>query len=227
MRAHDGTRPERTFVADYREPDNSYIYYAREGAVDESGSQLIMKQGQVQREDETGNVSIVQFDSYSFDLSELTSDKSQARRRATDRSIGFLLNPDPNDPDFVANPGAYRAELTRRLTDWTLPFIYALFTIVIVGDARSHRERRVPPMATAFALTLLLRLLSQFSTNRAEDDAAFVFVSYAIIVILLAVGLYLLLKPRRARTGVPLAERVNAAVTKVFRRSNSGSGGTS
>ncbi|MCG7201815.1 LptF/LptG family permease, partial [Marinobacter pelagius] len=75
------------FVADYREPDNSYIYYATEGAVDQSGSQLIMKDGQVQRENAEGEVSIVQFDSYSFDLSELTADKGQTSRRASDRSL--------------------------------------------------------------------------------------------------------------------------------------------
>ncbi|MAM09918.1 MAG: LPS export ABC transporter permease LptF [Rhizobiaceae bacterium] len=213
------------FVADYREADNSYIYYAREGAVDESGSQLIMKNGQVQREDETGNVSIVQFDSYSFDLSELTSDRSQASRKATDRSLGFLLNPDPEDPDYRANPGAYRAELTRRLTDWSLPLIYAIFTIVIVGDARSHRERRIPPMATAFVLTLILRLMSQFSTNRAESDALFVPISYGIVIVLFALGLYLLLKPRRARRNASLLERTNAAFSRMIGRGARNDGG--
>lgn len=187
------------FVADYREPDNAYIYYAKEGAVDPGGSQLIMKDGQVQREDAAGNVSIVQFDSYSFDLSALTEDRSQTSRRATDRGLGYLLNPPKDDPDYLGNPGAYRAELTRRLTDWTLPLTYAIFTILIVGDARSHRERRMPPMATAFGLALFLRLASHFSTNQAENDPAFIYIAYAIAIMTLLLGVYLLLKPRRAR----------------------------
>ncbi|PRX03486.1 UNVERIFIED_ORG: lipopolysaccharide export system permease protein [Martelella mediterranea] len=206
------------FVADYREPQDSYIYYAREGAVDESGSQLIMKNGQVQREDAAGSVSIVQFDSYSFDLSELTSDRSETSRKASDRSLSFLLNPDTTDPDYMKNPAAYRAELTRRMTDWMLPLIYAIFTIVIAGDARSHRERRIPPMATAFIVTLLLRLMSHFSANRAENDPMFVPISYAIVIILLVVGLYLLLKPRRARKKGPLVERFYAAISRLRRR---------
>ena len=210
------------FVADYREPNNSYIYYAKEGAVDESGSQLIMRDGQVQRENQDGDVSIVQFDSYSFDLSELTSDKSQTHRRATDRGLAYLLNPAQDDPDYLGNPGSYRAELTRRLTDWTLPFIYAVFTIVIVGDARSHRERRVPPMASAFGLTLLLRLLSHFSSNQAENDPFFVYVCYAIIFVSLAIGLYLLLRPRRARRKTGPLGRMMAALFRLPRRADGG-----
>ena len=188
------------FVADYREPNNAYIYYAKEGAVDETGSQLIMKDGQLQREDEEGNVSIVQFDSYSFDLSQLTEDKSQTKRRSSDRSLAYLLHPPKDDPDYQRNPGAYRAELTRRLTDWTLPLTYALFTIVIAGDARSHRERRVPPMASAFGLTLGLRLLSHFSANQAESSQFYMYLTYAIAAGTMALGFYLLLKHRRART---------------------------
>ncbi|MCG7201816.1 hypothetical protein MD273_18980, partial [Marinobacter pelagius] len=82
------------------------------------------------------------------------------------------------DPDYLKNPAAYRAELTRRLNEWTLPFIYAVFTLVIVGDARSHRERRIPPMASAFPLTLALRLFGHFSINQSEVDPIFVYVAY-------------------------------------------------
>lgn len=196
------------FVADYREPENSYIYYAKEGAVDQGGSQLIMKDGQVQREDASGNVSIVQFDSYSFDLSALTEDRSQTSRRATDRSLAYLLNPPQDDPDYLKNPGAYSAELTRRLTDWTLPLTYAIFTILIVGDARSHRERRVPPMASAFGLALALRLASHFSANQGENDPVLIYVTYAIAVLTLLLAFYLLLKPRRARRGTSIPARL-------------------
>lgn len=196
------------FVADYRDPLNSYIYYAKEGAVDPTGSQLIMKNGQVQREDASGEVSIVQFDSYSYDLSTLTENRSQTSRRASDRGLGYLLNPPKDDPAYQKNPGAYRGELTRRLTDWSLPLTYAIITILIVGDARSHRERRMPPMASAFAIALALRLASHFSTNQAENDPTFAYIAYAIASISLVISVYLLLRPRRARHDMNIGHRL-------------------
>ncbi|WP_176083953.1 LptF/LptG family permease [Martelella sp. HB161492] len=195
------------FVADYRDPANPYIYYAQEGAVDSTGGQLIMKDGQVQRQDAAGNVSIIQFDSYSFDLSELTKDRSQTGRRPSDRDLNFLLNPG-NDPDYLRRPEVYRAELARRLTDWTLPFIYALFTIVIVGDARSHREKRVPPMASAFGLTLVLRLISHFAANEAENTPALIYLIYGLPVICLVIGVVLLLRPHKLRTRPSWTQRL-------------------
>ena len=62
------------FVADSRNPAYELVYYAREGAVDENGSALVMKDGEVHRKLPDGNVSIIKFDSYAFDLTDLTQD---------------------------------------------------------------------------------------------------------------------------------------------------------
>ncbi len=90
------------FVVDERDPAFDMIYYAREGAVDDTGTSLIMRDGEVQRKARDGNVSIIKFDSYSFDLSDLTQNRGQATLRASDRDLGFLLNPDPADKDYIA-----------------------------------------------------------------------------------------------------------------------------
>ncbi len=97
------------FVVDERDPAFELIYYAREGAVDEKGTSLIMHDGEVHRKTQTGEVSVIRFDLYSFDLSDLTQNRGQATLRASDRELPFLLNPDPNDKDYIAKPGSYRA----------------------------------------------------------------------------------------------------------------------
>lgn len=121
------------FVADYRDPAYSLIYYAREGAVDETGTALIMHDGEVQRKAPGGTVSIVRFDSYAFDLSDLTETRGKAKMRPSDRSLGFLLNPDTNDDDYKDHPGEYRAELHKRMTEWLLPFAFALMSLAIAA----------------------------------------------------------------------------------------------
>ncbi len=65
----------------------------REGAVDDKGTSLIMRDGEVQRKTRDGNVSVINFDSYSFDLSDLTENRGQATLRASDRDLTFLFNP--------------------------------------------------------------------------------------------------------------------------------------
>ncbi|MBB4273802.1 LptF/LptG family permease [Rhizobium mongolense] len=171
------------FVVDERDPAFDMIYYAREGAVDDTGTSLIMRDGEVQRKARDGNVSIIKFDSYSFDLSDLTQNRGQATLRASDRDLGFLLNPDPADKDYIARPQSYRAELHRRLTDWVLPFVLALISLAIAGDARSHREARLHPMVTALTFSFALRWASFYAANQIDTNPFYIGVLYAIPVV--------------------------------------------
>ncbi|APO74167.1 YjgP/YjgQ family permease protein [Rhizobium etli 8C-3] len=171
------------FVVDERDPAFDMIYYAREGAVDDTGTSLIMRDGEVQRKARDGNVSIIKFDSYSFDLSDLTQNRGQATLRASDRDLGFLLNPDPADKDYIAKPQSYRAELHRRLTDWVLPFVLALISLAIAGDARSHREARLHPMVTALTFAFALRWASFYAANQIDTNPFYIGVLYAIPVV--------------------------------------------
>ncbi|MBB3310906.1 lipopolysaccharide export system permease protein [Rhizobium sp. BK196] len=193
------------FVADEREPNNELIYYAREGAVDDVGTSLIMHDGEVHRKTPDGNVSVIKFDSYSFDLSDMTENNGQATLRASDRDLGFLLHPDPKDPDYIAKPGTYTAELHRRLTDWALPFVFALFSLAIAGDARSHREARMHPMIGALGLAFTLRWAAFYVANQIDNDPIYIPILYAIPVVTgIASIIFLNL---HKRLSVPLALR--------------------
>lgn len=185
------------FVADNRSPEYDLIYYAREGAVDESGTALVMRDGEVQRKTRDGNVSVVRFDSYSFDLSELSQTRGAARLHAIDRDLGFLLNPDPEDSDVIARPEEYRSELHKRLTTWSFPFVFALIALVSSADARSHREARLHPMVRSLTLALLLFWLSNYTLGLTESNAIFAPLVYAVPVVSGAGAALLLLRGRR------------------------------
>lgn len=206
------------FVVDERDPTADMIYYAREGAVDAKGTSLIMRDGEVQRKLHDGNVSIIRFDSYSFDLSDLTENRGQATLRASDRDLAFLFNPDPTDKDYISKPGSYRAELHRRLTDWVLPFVFALISLAIAGDARSHREARLHPMVAALTFAFALRWASFYAANQIDTDPSYIGVLYAIPIV--SSGLAILSFSLHKRPSVPAAvsERAAAIWQKIERR---------
>lgn len=218
------------FVADSRDPAFDLLYYAREGAVNEKGTTLIMEDGEVHRKTVDGNVSVIRFDSYAFDLSELSQARGQATLRAIDRDLPFLLSPDPADENVREKPLEYSAELHRRLTEWTFPFVYALVTLVIAGDARSHREARLHPMIAALGIAFALRWGSFYLGNRLEKSSEMLPLLY---VLPLASGLFaalLLRRSGRLDVAAPLAflipERISAAVLRMWDRTN-GRGGVS
>ncbi|EJJ28016.1 LptF/LptG family permease [Rhizobium sp. CF142] len=193
------------FVADERDPNYELIYYAREGAVDDIGTSLIMHDGEVHRKTPDGNVSVIKFDSYSFDLSDMTENNGQATLRASDRDLAFLLNPDPKDPDYIAKPGSYTAELHRRLTDWTLPFVFALFSLAIAGDARSHREARMHPMIGALGLAFVLRWAAFYVANQIDKSTIYIPILYAIPIVTSLVSIIFL--NMHKRLAMPLVVR--------------------
>lgn len=110
-----------------------------------------MRDGEVHRKGPDGRISIVKFASYAFDLSSMTqSDNNNGAipLSSGDRSLSFLLNPDPTDPAYEKNPANFRTELHRRLSDWLFPITFALISLLIAGSTRSHRQARLHPMVS-------------------------------------------------------------------------------
>ena len=171
------------FVADSRNPQFDMIYYAREGAVDENGGTLIMKDGEIHRKIRGGEVSVIHFDSYSFDLSELSASRGQATLRAVDRDIFFLLDPDPNDQWLKEKPNDFRAELHRRLTDWFFPVTFALISLVMAGAAHSHRERRLNPLISSLFIAFAYRWITFYLANRIENGVSGPWPLYSFLII--------------------------------------------
>ena len=184
-----GRQLKGLFIADTRKPDAQLLYYAREGAIDAKGTSLIMKDGEVHRQSSDGHVSIIKFQSYSFDLSELTQSRGQPVLRAIDRDLTFLFDPDPRDPVYSALPNEFTAELHRRLTDWTLPLLYGMIGVLFAGDARSHRQARLHPMVTALALSFGHRWAAfylSYQIERSPSNTVYLYALYLGTFVLLA-----------------------------------------
>ncbi|MCJ8519182.1 lipopolysaccharide export system permease protein [Pseudorhizobium tarimense] len=195
---HSGRVLTGLFVVDYRDPNFDLIYYAREGSIDESGTSLTMRDGEVHRKTADGRVSIIKFASYAFDLSAMSAQEGPSLN-AGDRSLAFLLDPDPNDPHVQRTPESYRSELHARLTEWLFPFMFALVSLVVAGDSRSHRQTRVHPMVTALIVAFTLRWLGFSLKNLVKQDEAYTLLIYLLPLVTIGTCSYLLATHKRIR----------------------------
>lgn len=161
------------FIADSRDPKTDLIYYAQEGAVikQDGSNLLLMKDGEIHRKStENGQISIIRFSSYAFDLSEFTAASAKPFLFPKDQTTGYLLSPDPDDKTFQKQPLFFRAELHRRFSEWLYPFVFALIAIGACGGARSHRQSSLTLMVNAIAFAFILRWFGLAAENYAEKS---------------------------------------------------------
>jgi lipopolysaccharide export system permease protein len=213
------------FVADRRDPNFDLIYYAKEGAIDPGGTSLTMRDGEVQQKTLDGKVSIVKFVSYAFDLSTMSESRSEPTLSSGDASLSQLLWPDLTSESYQKSPGGYRSELHRRMADWMFPLVFALISLVIAGDARSHREARLHPMVAALIAAFMLRWLGFYFTNQVKQNAVFVPIVYAVPLISGGVALFLLTSGRKLRFPKIISNNYLKMKRALTRRQPSNSGG--
>lgn len=222
------------FVADSRESGSELIYYAKEGAtVEIDGIQLlIMQDGSVQRKTE-GNVSIVRYSSYAFDLSQFTPAGSKPNFGPKDRDLAYLLNPDINDRLQQSNPQIYRAELHKRFSEWLYPLVFALVGLAVAGDSRSFREARIHPLLTAMTIALLFRWAGFYFVEKVETSAAYTPVVYLIPLLACGISIFFILTNKVMELPMWIIERAVAlfgqlhGLAMMLRRKLTGFGNTS
>ncbi len=198
------------FVADDRDPNASLVYYANAGAAVQNGDEqlLVMQNGVIQRKDAQGAVSTVRYSSYAFDLSEFTSSSSGPTLYPKDRTLSYLMNPDPNDARFQARPQSFRGELHRRLSDWLYPLVFAMIGLAVASDARSFREARFHPLVTTMGFALVVRWAGFFVANESAVSARFVPAMYAVPLVAIAFLGWLLVTNRRLEVPTSWAEGI-------------------
>ncbi|XUY27686.1 LPS export ABC transporter permease LptF [Agrobacterium sp. rho-8.1] len=214
------------FVADRRDPNYDLIYYAKEGMIDEGGTSLTMRDGEVQQKTPDGKVSVVKFLSYAFDLSTMSEkDNNEPSISSSDASLAFLLSPDETVESYRKAPGGFQSELHRRLVDWMFPFVFALISLVVAADARSHREARLHPMVAALLTAFMLRWLGFYFTNQVKQSAAFIPLVYAVPVVSGGIATFLLMTGQKLRMPRAFSNAVHNLQKRSLPSKASGSGG--
>jgi len=205
------------FVVDSRDPNLKLAYRAERGATVEraSGNILVMLDGEVQRQAANGDVSVIRFDSYAFDLSQFTNGDGKPTLYPKDRYLSELLNPDPNDKFFANNPQSFRAELHTRFSEWLYSIVFALIGIAVAGDARSFRETRLHPMVTTLTIGLLVRWAGFYASNEAETVPSYIYLLYAVPLGMIALCSWFIATHRVMELPTSWTERLVSQVQKM------------
>ena len=171
------------FVSDSRDPAFDMIYYAREGSVlkQDGANLLLMADGEIHRRTVAdGQVSIVRFTSYAFDLSEFTASSGKPALLPKDQTTSYLMAPDPNDKIFQTKPLLLASELHKRLAEWIYPLAFAMIAIGACAKVRSHREPAWSAMFNAVAAAFLLRWIGIFVEDASENSSLILPVIYLV-----------------------------------------------
>lgn len=198
------------FVADSRTENLDLAFYAKEGEIYRDGNRqlLVMRDGQVHRKTPGGDVSVIKFVSYAFDLSEFSTHTGKAYLFPKDQTLAYLLNPDPDDTILNKRPLLYSAEIHRRFSEWTFPIVFALIALAAAGDVRSHRQARVHPMVTAITFAMVVRWEGYFLTDKVEDSRAFIPFVYAVPIGNSLLALYFIVTGRVLELPASWAEHI-------------------
>lgn len=146
-------------VSDLRDASAHFTYIAERGVISErpEGTFFVLEQGNLQRRDmRDGTSSIVVFERYAFDLSQLTQ-AGETNYRPAERYTSELMSPNRADPAFERLQGRFRQELHDRFAAPLYPLALMFIAFAMLGQARTTRQSRGAAIAGAIALMAAVR----------------------------------------------------------------------
>lgn len=183
------------FLSDQRDPAVDLAYIAKEARIVDRDEEkfLVLYDGQFQRRTNAdGAVSVVQFQTYAFDLANLRPAASPYWMSSSERSTAELIHPDPNDVVYQKAPAVFAQELVQRLTDWLYPLALALWAFVVAGHPRTNRQGTGPGMTVGLLGALGLKALSIYTLSLAGIDLRLQAVGYALPILAVAFNILLI-----------------------------------
>jgi lipopolysaccharide export system permease protein len=205
---------------DRRDPRFVMTYLAQTGNVVEASDNtlLVMSNGSAERlETQTGELSVVAFDAYAFDLTELTGGGGEPTFRPSERTLAELLTPDPEDTYRLEREAQFRLEIFDRLSQPLAPFVYALIVFLFVGDPRMHRQSRFAGILAAGVAVALVRASTYGVLLAAENQPE---LAPGVFVVLAAAGggaLFLIATDRTVTVHDRAAAGLAALAARLFR----------
>jgi lipopolysaccharide export system permease protein len=147
-------------VDDQRNPKEAKTVLAERGQIVEGrgGSFLLMQNGSVQlHKSGQDGPTIVNFDTYGFDLSQYANTPRAVTFTARERYIWELIAPNPKDPVFQREPGQFQAELHDRIMTPLYPLAFVVIAYVYLGAPRTTRQSRGIAMLSTVVSVMIVR----------------------------------------------------------------------
>lgn len=181
-------------------PELPITYTARAGAIVTIDGQpaVVMRDGQIQRQNEEGSVEVLDFDRYVLQMGTTIEEPDYFFLKASDRTLFELFFPDRTSHYDQRNVDQFLAEAHARLSAPLLSIALAMIALtgVLVGEFRRQGYGRRIMIAAVIAL--LVRLLAIGLQAAADEDPALNPLQYALpLLTILVAGV--MLGGKRAR----------------------------
>ena len=206
---------------DQRDPKQTLSYLAERGTVrkQDGMSYLYMTTGHIVRRAKTAEPpQIIAFDSYAVDLDRFERPDAKPELRPRERYYSELAHPLPKDPDYLRQPGFFRAELHERFANPLYPFAFVMIALAFVGQAQSTRQNRVQSITAAVLLGFAVRVAGLATNNVVVLNQSAIPMLYALPIgaVLLSIGI--IAAKSRPRPGPTWSDRANMWSVDVWRR---------
>ena len=195
------------FVSDDRNPQESLGYTASQGMLigRADGSFLVMQDGHLIRENRVRRTdTVVQFETYALDLSQLSGSGAAAFYRARERSTLYLLQPEEGDSFNARYPERIVLELHERMTSPLYTLAFGLIALGFLGRAQTSRENLSFAIAAVVLLSLALRAAGFAALAAGRSTLAVVPLLYLLPLAGMAFGGWAALRAFRLRSPAPL-----------------------
>ncbi|MBD1549195.1 LPS export ABC transporter permease LptF [Roseibium aggregatum] len=218
---------------DTRDPDTAFTYQADTGEIIEAADRtlLVMRNGTIQRRPKNkGDISIVRFESYAFDLSNLIPEASQPVYKASERSTANLLSPARNDAYALQNPEKLRTELYDRFSQPLYSLAFGVIVFAFLGKARTTRQSRSVSVLGAICACVGLRTAGFGVTSAAEGNASILLLLFIVPLGGIAISLWSIFREQAGPAPKWLAQRteqLSAFIERVAERLSGRMGGVS
>jgi lipopolysaccharide export system permease protein len=182
------------FVHDAR-PSTPITYTARSGLITMSRGepQLVMVDGQIQRQREDGVVETLDFDRYPLTLDAFAGDDADLILKASDRTLGQLFFPDLTNHFDQRNIDRFLAEAHYRLASPLLNLALAMIALAGLFAGEFSRQGYLKRLLAATGAALVVRLAALGVQAACADDPELNPVQYALpLCVALGAGVMLL-----------------------------------
>ncbi len=187
------------FVQDARDKNKINTYVAETGKVVDSpaGLILVLNKGSLQQQEggDASNASIVTFEQYQFDLSQLTGDDTDTINfKPRDRYTGELWNAKLADVKNAMELNRIRGELVDRFTAPLYPIAFVLIALAALGQARTTRQGRASAIGLGILGVLIVRIVGFIATQSLSIHSPNgVYIAFAVpaVAILISIGIIL------------------------------------
>jgi lipopolysaccharide export system permease protein len=178
---------------DRRDPAQRVTIVAEHGELvkNANGNFLLLENGSIQRHEvKQRDPNIIVFDRYAFDLSQFSTGNQVIKYSVRERYLWQLIVPNTKDPQYIEQPGAFRAELHDRLLGPVYPFAFVLIAFAFLGAPRTTRQSAVWSLSMVILAVAWLRLIGFASTVFTLKYPMAVLVQYTAVFGTIAASLF-------------------------------------